>query len=93
MMLLGSIENWNILIDIEKMGLTSAPKNEIQAIIKAINMNFKSTTKKTFIVNTTWFFDVIFKIVKGFLNPLTKEKIDVSKNCSTRSMKEMYDPS
>ena len=93
MLLPGQVENWNVFVDIAKLGVTEVPKKDLKLIIKAINWNYKSSTKSTFILNTTWLFDAIFKVVKGFLNELTKEKINVTKKRSHKMLSSMYHPS
>ena len=57
----GQIENWNLIIDFAKLGITKVPKDDMKHMLKVLNCNMRCKGKRVFILNTTSLFNVIWK--------------------------------
>lgn len=73
------IENWIMIIDVEKKGVVNFPWKAIKSIIETTNLSFSSRLHKMFIVNPSTFFSATWNIVKGFIDPETVRKFSFLK--------------
>jgi hypothetical protein len=75
----GQVENWICIYDLGGMGLTEIPMNAIKTTTAKMSSNYGGRLYKMFTVNapgTIWF---AWKAVSAFLDPVTVEKIKISK--------------
>lgn len=68
------IENWVMIIDVEKKGVVNFPWKAIKATIDATNLSFSSRLHRMFILNPSFFFNTSWNMIKGFIDPETVRK-------------------
>jgi hypothetical protein len=73
------IENWVTIIDLEKKGLMGFPFKAIQATINVTSMLFAGRMHNLFMVNPTFMFYGLWKLISNFLPPDMLEKIHILK--------------
>ena len=73
------IENWVMIIDVEKKGLINFPWKALKSIIDTTNLNFSSRMHKMFIVNPSFIFNTTWSIIKGLIDSETARKISFVK--------------
>ena len=79
MFLPGQVENWVIIYDIGGLGVTEMPMGAIKTVTNKMSANYGGRLFKMFSVNapgTIWF---AWKAISAFLDPVTVEKIKISK--------------
>lgn len=69
------IENWVMIIDVEKKGLVNFPWKAIKSTVDATNLNFSSRLHKMFILNPSFIFNTTWNMVKGVIDGETAKKI------------------
>lgn len=63
----GQIENWNLIINLDKLGVSKVPKDELKQMIKVLNSNMRCKGKRVFILKTTTIFNMLWSFIKPFL--------------------------
>ncbi len=75
----GQVESWVVIYDLGGMGITEMPMGAIKEVTAKMSLNYGGKLNKMFTVNapgTIWFG---WKAVSAFLDPVTVEKIQISK--------------
>jgi len=70
----------------------SVDVNSLKAVIKVASDNYRCWPWKTFIVNTTFTVNLLWKVVSPFLHAQTKAKIELTKNPNTEEMIQWINP-
>ena len=89
----GQVENWVIIYDLGGMGVTDIPMSAIKASSQKMSQNYGGRLYKMFVVNapgTIWF---TWKVVSAFLDPITVDKIKISKTNTEKHIFDNIDPS
>lgn len=73
------IENWIMFIDLEKKGFLHFPFKAIQATINVTSLIFAGRMHKMFLVNPTFLFYGLWKLISKFLHPDVLAKIQILK--------------
>jgi len=73
------IENWVIIIDLEKKGFLNFPFKAIQATINVTSLVFAGRMHKMFLVNPTFVFHGLWKLISKFQHPDVLAKIQLLK--------------
>jgi hypothetical protein len=73
------IENWIIIIDLEKKGFLHFPFKAIQATINVTSLVFAGRMHKMFLVNPTFLFYGLWKLISKFQHPDVLAKIQILK--------------
>ena len=60
----GIIENWTVIVDLSKVGLTQIPKTLLQGIISAMSKNYRGRMYKLFAVQTAWLVRGLWKVLQ-----------------------------
>lgn len=71
------IENWVMIIDVEKKGVLNFPYKAIKSLIEATDLNFSSRLHRTFIVNPSFLFNTAWTFIKSFIDQETTRKMSV----------------
>lgn len=93
MFLPGQVESWVVIYDLGGMGITEMPMNAIKECSSKMSLGYGGRLNKMFTVNapgTIWFG---WKAVSAFLDPITVEKIKISKSNTEKAMWEVCDKS
>lgn len=93
MFLPGQVENWNIIYDLGGMGVTEIPMSAIKSTTAKMSANYGGRLYKMFTVNAPGTIYFTWKVVSAFLDPVTVEKIKISKNNTEKSLFDNIDPS
>jgi len=75
----GQVESWVVIYDLGGMGLTEMPISAIKAITSKMSLNFSGRLGKLYMVNAPGSMWLGWKTVSAFLDPVTVEKIKISK--------------
>lgn len=89
----GQIENWITILNINKEGVLSVDKASLKAVISVASANFRCRPRKTFIVNTTFTVNLLWKIISSFLHAQTKAKISLTSSNHHEEMMQIIHPS
>jgi hypothetical protein len=71
----------------------SVDRDSLKQVVGVASANYRCRPKKTFIINTPWTVNILWKFVKGFLHATTKAKISISGDSSPPELREMFHPS
>ena len=86
MMLPGQVESYSIIYDLEGIGLSDLPISSIKKITNDMSLNYGGRLFKLWIVNAPSGLGITWKIISAFLDPVTVDKIRVTKNNTEKNM-------
>ena len=89
----GQVENWVIIYDLGGMGVTDIPMSAIKGTTQKMSQNYGGRLFKMFVVNAPGTIYFTWKLVSAFLDPVTVEKIQISKKNTDKHMFDNIDPS
>jgi hypothetical protein len=89
----GQVESWSLIYDLESVGLTDLPLTTMKKILGRISLNYGGRLCKLWIVNAPSGMSTTWKLVSTFLDPVTVEKIKISKTNTDPSIFEVIHPS
>ena len=89
----GQVENWVIIYDLGGMGVTDIPMSAIKGTTQKMSQNYGGRLFKMFVVNAPGTIYFTWKLVSAFLDPITVEKIQISKKSTDKHMFDNIDPS
>jgi hypothetical protein len=89
----GQVETWIVIYDLGGLGLTEMPINAIKAVSAKMSVIFSGRLGKLFVVNAPTSVYFGYKTFSGFLDPVTVEKIKVSKSNTEKALFEIADKS
>lgn len=72
----GKIETWVFICDLDGIGVTNAPANDISAFLGNIGKNFRSRLHQFYGVNSSWTLKVLWGVIKGILDKGASAKMD-----------------
>mmetsp|Transcript_13917 Transcript_13917/g.26089 ORF Transcript_13917/g.26089 Transcript_13917/m.26089 type:complete len:453 (+) Transcript_13917:86-1444(+) len=93
MLLPGQVENWVVIVDLCKIGLTAIPRSELKSIIKVLQDNFRCRMVVNYIVNAPTSINWLWKIAKNFMEDHTVKKIKINGSVPTAEMASHINPS
>lgn len=89
----GQVENWTVIYDLGGMGITDIPISAIKGTTQKMSQNYGGRLYKMFVVNAPGTIYFTWKMVSAFLDPVTVDKIKISKTNYEKSMYDCMDPS
>jgi len=89
----GQVENWVVIYELGGMGITEIPISAIKSTTQKMSQNYGGRLFKMYIMNAPGTIYFTWKMVSAFLDPVTVDKINISKTNSEKSMYENIDPS
>ena len=83
----GQVECWNVIFDLQDLGVFSLPYKLLQGIAKFLQSNYRGRVFRIYFLNAPWAVKTAWNVCKGFLEETTRDKIEFSggKDC-----KEMW---
>ena len=93
MFLPGQVENWVVIYDLGGMGVTDIPMSAIKGSSQKMSQNYGGRLYKMFVVNAPGTIYFTWKIVSAFLDPVTVDKIKISKTNTEKHLFDNIDPS
>eukprot|EP00347_Sterkiella_histriomuscorum_P002775 403366847 len=87
------IENWNVIVDLNNVGLTQIPQKLLKNMIAAMQRNYRGRMFKLYAINTHWLVRGLFKIAKSMLDEFTLSKINVLSTDFQASLLQTIDKS
>jgi len=93
MFLPGQVENWTIIYDLGGMGISEIPMSAIKSSTGRMSANYGGRLFKMFVVNAPSSIYFAWKMVSAFLDPVTVDKIKISKTNTDKAMFDNIDPS
>lgn len=99
----GQVENWNIMIDLDNLGLMSVPYKVIillriirvqslKSFMETLQSQYRCTSSRIFIMNVSYIFNMVWSTVKGFLEEHTKKKIQLTKASTCDELQALFAP-
>jgi len=76
------IENWIIVVDLEKRGFTNFPFKALQAMVKVSSLVFSGRLHRMYMLNPSFMFWGLWKILSKFINEDTAAQISILKKDS-----------
>jgi hypothetical protein len=73
----GKAETWNMIIDLNGLGVTELPRDKMKQILGSAQLNFRGRANKIFILNAPMLVRGSFKVAKTFLDEFTVQKISL----------------
>ncbi len=89
----GQVENWTVIYDLGGMGVTEIPMSAIKGTTAKVSHNYGGKLYKMFTVNAPGTIYFTWKLVSAFLDPVTVEKIKISKTNTDKTIFDNIDPS
>lgn len=89
----GQVENWTVIYDLGGMGITDIPISAIKGTTQKMSQNYGGRLYKMFVVNAPGTIYFTWKMVSAFLDPVTVDKIKISKTNYEKSMYDCMEPS
>ena len=78
----GQIENWILIVDVNKLGVTEIPAKLVGKVISCLSDNYRCKSRRMFILNTTMGVKFGWNIVQAFMRESTKKKISLTNKAS-----------
>ena len=82
----GQIENWNVILDVNGLGVTNFPYDDLKKALGFMQNNFRGRLYKCYIVNAPFTFNMIWQVGKAFLEGTTAMKISLTGKDSDKNM-------
>lgn len=89
----GTVENWDIILDFNKMSTGKIPRNEMGRVLGMCGEHYRCRMAKTWMLNTNTMINTLYKMAGVFLDKETKEKIKLTNKNFTDDMFEHIHPS
>jgi len=86
-MLPGQVENWVFINNLNSMGLTSLPLTTLKKVMDYFQNNYRGRLYKMYVLNTPFSLNMIWSMVKTFMEETTVNKIHFHK---TNTCEEMW---
>jgi len=93
MMIPGQVENWVTISDMGKMGLTDLPTGQLKRIIEVLQDNYKCRLGFNVVVNAPTSVNMIWAVVKRFMDKDTVEKISITGKSTDALLHRHFHPS
>lgn len=93
MMIPGQVENWVSITDMGKMGLTDLPISQLKRIIEVLQDNYKCRLGFNVVVNAPTSVNLIWAVVKRFMDKDTAEKISITGKSTDPLLQRHFHPS
>lgn len=99
MLLPGQIENWVVLMDLDKRGLKNLSISSVKQVMHILQANYRCRLGVNYIVNPPKSVCMLWACIKPFLDEITIEKIKISKapyssdllaHCNPHQIEEKY---
>lgn len=84
----GRVENWTVLVDLQKTGLRSFSVETVRTLVTTLHMNYRFRNTKVLIVNCPWIGTSIYKMISGILPADTKDKVTFCSGSDTQKLLE-----
>jgi CRAL/TRIO domain len=88
----GKVENWMCISDLGYKGLTDLPLNTMRKITQVLQDIFKCRLAYSAIINPPKTLYFIWSLLKPFLDPVTIDKISLTKDSIPRTLLQFFDP-
>lgn len=82
----GKIENWVIVLNLNKMGISSLPINAMKEIMGFLSSNFRSRLFVMYVINAPGAIVIPWNMAKSFLEENTVKKINISKSSDLKKL-------
>lgn len=93
MFLPGQIENWIVIYDLAKMGITDIPISACKQIMKTLSNNYGGRLYRLFAVNVPAAAWLTWKLASTVLDDVTVEKISLDTDIDIPKLFELCDRS
>jgi hypothetical protein len=87
------VENFNFIIDLNGIGVTSAPFSLIKNLIQVMQTNYRCMAWWIFVLGACFSIRMAWKAVDMILNDSTRKKIVLTGDMTDKALKEIMEPS
>ena len=92
-MLPGQIENYTIICDANKLGVTEIPKSTLGKVVDCLSKGYRYRSKRIFVLNTTFGIKMAWKVIEGFMAVHMNNKMKLSDKNTDKELLAMFHPS
>eukprot|EP00826_Nyctotherus_ovalis_P041975 TRINITY_DN427_c0_g1_i1.p1 TRINITY_DN427_c0_g1~~TRINITY_DN427_c0_g1_i1.p1 ORF type:complete len:256 (-),score=70.01 TRINITY_DN427_c0_g1_i1:46-813(-) len=92
MLIPGCVENCTVIIDFSGLGMLNVPKDALKKIIASFQNNYRARLGKMYILNVSFLVKAIWMIVKAFIDPVTKLKIQLTNSATHPELLQLVHP-
>lgn len=89
----GQVENWLVICDVNKLGISEIPVKLVGKVIGCLSDNYRCKSRRMFIVNTGMAIKWAWKVIQTFMQPHTKKKISLTDKSTDKELFEFAHPS
>lgn len=93
MFLPGQIENWTVIYDVGKMGITEIPMSACKQVMQVLSSNYGGRLYKLFAVNVPGTAVFLWKLASAVLDDATVEKITLDSDVNVPELWKLCDRS
>lgn len=89
----GKIENYSIIVDVNKLGVTEIPKSTLGKIIDCLSKGYRYRSKRMYVLNTTFSIKLAWKVIESFMSVNMKNKMVMTDKNTDKELLEAFHPS
>ena len=93
LLVLGKVETWDILMDLDSVPLKEIPMKALKTMMKSLTISYACCLYRTYVLNPSPVVGTIWNIVKLFLHSETRQKVRFINGPDKSEMLELIDPS
>ena len=82
-----------MIVDIKGMGLLNLPFGMIKAVLHAMQSQYVGVTMKSFILNSSFGFKMVWQTIKAFLDDMILKKVMLTNESTCDELKNLMHPS
>lgn len=86
LLLPGQVECWNVIFDLNGLGIYSLPWEKLKQVTKFLQSNYRGRVFRVYALNAPFTINVAWNIAKAFLETSTREKIHICRSNSDKDM-------
>ncbi len=92
LMLPGQIENWVVIVDLDKLSISDLPRKVMKRLIQCFQDSYKSRLARMVMVNATTWTKILWGIISAFVDPQTNVKIKLHKSKNPPVLNQLIHP-
>lgn len=92
MFLRGNCDHWNTICNMGNAGMFAVPRQQVLAFADICQANMMYILNKSFYLQASWAQNTLYKAIGSFLDPVTKQKINLTSELTHPDLLALYHP-
>jgi len=92
MLLPGQIENYIVIVNVNKLGVSEISKAILSKIIECLSKGYRYRTKRMYILNATFAIRMFWKVMETFMSAQMRSKMVMADKNTTPELLEEFHP-